>query len=221
MLRKADAILFDFDGPICDFFNGLPAAGVAADLINFLRGLGVRLPNRVEPVSNPLEVLRLVTEFDRETVTMAEDRFRSAELVAARRATPTPGGAESIRACAFAGKTAAIVSNNSAEAVRLYLDIHRMRTYVDTVVGRPYADTTKMKPNPDPVRRALVHLGAEPSVAVLVGDSLSDIQASRAAGTCCIGFANKPQKWHRLSDADLIIDDMAELAAALRQIALS
>jgi len=72
-----------------------------------------------------------------------------------------------------------------------------------------------MKPNADAVLRALDVLSIEAAEAVLVGDSASDMDAARAAGTWSIGYANRPQKRHHLADADAVIDDMGLLAAGL------
>ncbi len=108
-----------------------------------------------------------------------------------------------------------MVSNNAASAVVDYLSNRGLDTFVHTVVGRTYGAPQRMKPSAEPVERALEALSAKPSAAVLVGDSPGDILAAQAAATASIGFANRPSKWRRLAAADVIIDDMAELAAAL------
>jgi len=44
-------------------------------------------------------------------------------------------------------------------------------------------DVDRHKPSPEPVRSALRVMGAEPSGALFVGDSVHDLRAGRAAGT--------------------------------------
>ncbi|WP_233564897.1 HAD family hydrolase [Micromonospora musae] len=61
---------------------------------------------------------------------------------------------------------------------------------------------------------AIRELDAEPAECVLVGDSVSDIEAAHAAGVAAIGYANKPGKRERFAAADVVIDSMAELVTA-------
>lgn len=48
-------------------------------------------------------------------------------------------------------------------------------------------DVERSKPEPDIVRAALEAVGAEPGDAVMVGDTIYDVQAAAAAGVACIG----------------------------------
>jgi pyrophosphatase PpaX len=48
-------------------------------------------------------------------------------------------------------------------------------------------DVARPKPDPEPVRMALARLGADPSLAVFIGDSPHDIKAGRAAGVRTAG----------------------------------
>jgi HAD superfamily hydrolase (TIGR01509 family) len=112
------------------------------------------------------------------------------------------------------GRRIAVVSNNSADCIHAYLSAHQLTTYVQLVIGRPEAVPERMKPHPYPVLAAIGELGAEPGECLLVGDSFSDIEAAQAAGVAVIGYANKPGKRERLTDADVVIDSMAELVDA-------
>ena len=60
-------------------------------------------------------------------------------------------------------------------------------------------------------------MDADYARAALVGGSLSDMQAGRAAGVYVVGYANKPGKADRLkaAGADLVVTDMATLVTAL------
>ncbi|HEX2416980.1 MAG TPA: HAD family hydrolase, partial [Micromonosporaceae bacterium] len=137
--------------------------------------------------------------------------------LAAKSALPTRHAADAIVAAHHAGRSVAIVSNNSEPAIRAYLESHNLNRYIGPVIGRAYAQPDRMKPNPEPVLRAASILNVEPQTCVLIGDSPSDIHAARKAGARSIGFANKTDK-HRVllqAGADAIIASMAELATAL------
>ncbi|WP_308201164.1 HAD family hydrolase [Paractinoplanes maris] len=75
-----------------------------------------------------------------------------------------------------------------------------------------------MKPNPAPVLKAVHALGAEAAACVLVGNSLSDIEAVRAAGTAAIGYANKRWEVNAFDSADIVVTSMGEIAEALSPV---
>ncbi|WP_037067598.1 HAD family hydrolase [Pseudonocardia acaciae] len=215
IVAASRVILFDFDGPICSLFAGVSAGEIAELLIGVLRSRSAVVDRDAFDASDPLDVLQYSARFGPSVVADVEDELIRAELEVVRSAAPTPAGAEAIRSCVESGRRAAVVSNNAASAVVDYLSNRGLDTFVHTVVGRTYGAPQRMKPSAEPVERALEALSAKPSAAVLVGDSPGDILAAQAAATASIGFANRPSKWRRLAAADVIIDDMAELAAAL------
>ncbi|MBB4696023.1 HAD family hydrolase [Paractinoplanes abujensis] len=207
----AGPLLLDFDGPICAMFAGLPAPLVAADLVRVVTPLA-------DPpgMDDPLAVLRWADEHGSPALTAAvEEALIAAELVAAGRARPTPYAREVLAAARAKGVPVAVVSNNSAAAIELYLARQGLTGYVDAVVGRPRADPRRMKPDPGPVLDAIEAVGSTPSRCTLIGDSLTDIEAARAAGVAVIGYANKPWKIGAFTHADAVITSMSEVVAAL------
>ncbi|MFG1607434.1 HAD family hydrolase [Actinoplanes sp. NPDC049265] len=218
LLAEVDAILLDFDGPVCSIFAGYPAPKVAAELVDLLQRQGVTMPPGLTTEPDPLEVLRWAgTSGDPGVVRMVEDALCAAELRAVASAGPTPYGREVIVAARQAGLPVAVVSNNSAGAVTAYLTAHRLAAYVSPIVGRAHAEPRRMKPNPEPILRVVHTLGLAPDRTVLVGDSLSDIEGSRAAGVRSIGYANRPPKAEafRQAGADVVIDSMGAIASVL------
>ncbi|MFD8383971.1 hypothetical protein ACFV2X_36585 [Streptomyces sp. NPDC059679] len=55
VLGTSDAVLFDFDGPICDVFRGLPAPGVADELAALLIARVPALEARAPATVHPME----------------------------------------------------------------------------------------------------------------------------------------------------------------------
>lgn len=214
VLASTDTVLFDFDGPICSVFAGYPASGIAAELLRLLPDHDATFET-----DDPLEVLRQAVHFGQEVVNRVESALVAAEQQAVRSAAATPGGAASLRAGKASGRRTAIVSNNSADAIRQYLAGHDLTQFVEVVVGRTPGRPGQMKPSPEPLARALRELSVGAAGAVLVGDSATDLEAARAAGVACIGLANKPAKWHRLAGAELVLGDMTQLAEQLGAVA--
>jgi HAD superfamily hydrolase (TIGR01509 family) len=218
LLAETDAILLDFDGPICRIFAGYPAADVAAELVDVLYRHGIDVPSPLTSETDPLEVLRWIGSTGDQTITRTvEDALGEAERRAVATAAPTPYGREVIVAARQAGIPVAVVSNNSAGAVTAYLTAHRLVGHVAPVIGRAYAEPGRMKPNPEPISQAVRVLGVSPSRTVLVGDSLSDIEGGRAAGVHVIAYANRPPKVDafRQAGADVVISSMGPIAEAL------
>jgi HAD superfamily hydrolase (TIGR01549 family) len=214
VLGDAGPVLLDFDGPVCSIFAGLPARDVASRLRRFLLAAGVTLPSHIEAEADPMEVLRFsATVEPAELVGRVDDELRAAELAAVSVATPTEGGAEFIKALRRDGRPVVIVSNNSSPAIHAYLDAHALADDIEHVIGRRYGQPQLMKPSPEPIQDALRQLGLDAATAVLIGDSASDVEAARAAGVRCIGFADRGYRYDRLTEAgaDAVIKSMFEL----------
>ncbi|MDG4772159.1 HAD hydrolase-like protein [Solwaraspora sp. WMMD792] len=216
VIGRARFLLLDFDGPVCKVFANHPAPQVAATLRRLLVDQGVTVPPDLLDEPDPLAVLRWSATLDRlAIVRQVDDALRAAELDAVAVADPTPYAREVIVTAHRAQRGIAIVSNNSAGAVNRYLIARRLAGYIHPVIGRPYAGPAGMKPNPAPVLAAICELHAHPEDCVLIGDSPTDIEAAQAVGVPTIGYANKPRKYHRLSESDAIIGSMAEVVTAL------
>ena len=212
-------LLLDFDGPVCSIFAGYPAPRVAAELVALLDVKGVAIPPEIRREDDPLAVLRWVGETCSQNMTAAvEEALCAAELHAAGLAAPTPFGREVILSARAQGVPVAVVSNNSAMAIEAYLIAHDLAAYVTPIIGRAYADPRRMKPDPGPVLDAVRILGAEPGSCVLVGDSLSDIEAAHAAGVAAIGYANRSWKVNAFASADIVVTSMESIAEALSPV---
>lgn len=88
-----------------------------------------------------------------------------------------------------------------------------LRELFDDVIGGdgPYP----RKPDPASLRALIERAGASPGSALLVGDSVIDLQAARNAGArCCIVSYGFGFRRDRVEGADWIVDD----AGALRRV---
>ncbi|MFD0957924.1 pyrophosphatase PpaX [Paenibacillus chungangensis] len=76
-------------------------------------------------------------------------------------------------------------------------------------------DVTNAKPHPEPVQRGMELLKADPASTIMVGDSVVDMAAAKAAGATAVGVAwsLKGAEVLRKAGADYVIDDMRELYA--------
>ncbi len=215
LFHSASCVLLDFDGPVCDLFAGQPAREVANGLRSALIAAGVALPAAGLTSDDPMVVLHEAALVSPVGARTAQDELARAELAAVQSARETVGARAFLEACRAAALPVVIVSNNSRPAVRAYLDAHDLATLVQHVVGRSSDDVRLMKPNPHLLFEALGLLGTDVADAVMVGDSVSDVEASRTAVIRAIAYANKPHKVEALAFADALVTNMCDLARAV------
>ena len=86
-----------------------------------------------------------------------------------------------------------------------------IREYFELVVS---GDTLpQKKPDPAPLRYAADFFGIQPSEAMMIGDSVNDVKASRAAGFAivCMSYGYNHGEDIRTANPDAVIDSFAEL----------
>jgi HAD superfamily hydrolase (TIGR01509 family) len=217
IIRRATAVLLDFDGPVCGLFSGYPAPVVADEIRQFLRVRSTGEQGPEDAAAGPHDLLHWTATNRPDLVNEVEDMLRAAERKAARTAAPTAGSRDAILAASRAGRPVAIVSNNARESVVDYLDREGLARYVSYVSGRPYAEPHRMKPAPESLLRTVEILGESPEKCVFVGDSITDAEASRRAGVPFVGYAKGPDRTPVLIEAgsQVVVESMRDIADAL------
>ncbi|MDH3252377.1 MAG: HAD-IA family hydrolase [Ignavibacteria bacterium] len=74
----------------------------------------------------------------------------------------------------------AVFTGKGRRTTAITLDAFKLRSYFDLIVSG--TDVTHHKPHPEGICRVLSTLGVQAEEALMVGDSLADIRASRGAG---------------------------------------
>lgn len=211
LVHRTRAVLLDFDGPICPVFAGYVAHEVAAAVSGVAAQRGVTLAP-ADP-RDPISVFRATAGLSNEIISAVGDALVYEEHEALSRTSPISGVRDVIAQLDKEGHVIAVVTNNGAGPVTDFLIDHDLAAFIDAVIGRDPTQPEQLKPSPVLVERALVALKVEPSQAVFIGDSVSDVEAGRAAGVAVVGFANKPGKYERLrlAGAHAVITDMSVL----------
>ena len=106
----------------------------------------------------------------------------------------------------------AVVSNKPEAFSRRILEALGLEKQLCTILGGD--STQNPKPHPEPLLKAMDVCKAVPSETVMVGDSVTDMEAGKAAGvvTCGIQGGFQPAKRLETAGCDLIIGNLLELA---------
>lgn len=220
VLQATWPILLDFDGPVTHMF----VDGRNQMVSNLMRAQipqAVAIPVGIQATVDPLAVLRWSWRHaPAEVAAAVESAGVHGELLAVAQSIPTAGANQLLRACRLVGRPVAIVSNNAAEAIEAFLRQHGLRDSVDYIAARTPGQPDLMKPNPDSLRRAITALYADPKRCALVGDTVTDVQASKSIAAHAIGFAKTPQRGLELAEAgaEAVVDSIEAVATAIREI---
>lgn len=209
LLARAEAVLIDFDGPLAHVFSAYPAVRMAAELRTLAARAGI--PVGGPPTSgDPLDVLRHCPP---ENALSLDAELTSRERHAGALARPTAGAGDLLRDLNARGVAVAVVTNNSEDGVRAHLVSRGLAGLVAAVHARVPGRPDLMKPSPHLLLAAVADLGVAAADALMIGDSVTDVEAARAAGVPCLGHANKPGKREALTaaGADAVVDDLREL----------
>ena len=220
LITRARYVLFDFDGPVCRVFAGRAADGVARRLVEWLDVMGAAdlLTAEESRTSDPWDVFRAVGRRrpGSDLVAALEQQLTDEELKAVSSAEPTVDADLLVRAWAESDAQLAVTTNNSASAVWRYLEGRKLNDCFAYVFGRT-RDPDLLKPHPHCLQQALDEFGAEPSDALMLGDSPPDVEAARRAGVAFVGYARneRKEKELRAAEAEHIVFSLQEVMRPL------
>ncbi|MFI7246295.1 HAD family hydrolase [Streptomyces qinglanensis] len=222
-ISSAECVIFDFDGPLCHLFARRTAASVADTLrAAYVDGPGGGPAPGWPETSDPLRLLTAAFDdgalLPPERAQRMEQSLSSEEVAAAAVAFPTGYADTLVRTLHATGRTVAVATDNSADAVRRYLaGRNLLEPFGERLCGRLCNGTgLRLKPDPDCVLRALESTGADAAATTMIGDSPQDVAAARAAGVGFVGYARNERKARELRTAGA-----AWVVGSLREVLLT
>lgn len=215
------AILFDLDGTLIDSAPDIAASvnellarrhlpALSLEQVRSMIGNGIKkLVERAFAASGaPLTKAKLEDANGEMTAIYRKHLTKLTVLL--------PGVQEAIAQLHVAGFALGVVTNKPQVATREILLHFGLTDRLGVIVGGDAV--SHMKPAPDALLLALERLGVDPAMALMVGDSVTDFEAARAAGVPVAlvrgGYSKVP-----IDDlgADLVFDSLLDLPALLRR----
>ena len=126
-----------------------------------------------------------------------------------------PGVAEGLAYLASADYTLGCVTNKAARFTEPLLQALGVRDHFGIVVSGD--SLPRKKPDPMPLLHAADYFKLSPADALMLGDSVSDVKAARAAGfqVICVTYGYNHGEDIRLAQPDAVIDSFLDLEATL------
>ena len=207
------AILLDLDGTLVDsnyfhteaWFRALSGAGHVVPMARIHRLVGMGADQLLE---------ELLGEHD-EAVEEAWQR----EFVKVRDdIPPLPGAADLARAAKERGATVVLATSGQPDDVDALRRTLGADEWIDAAVNSSEVESSK--PAPDIFVRALEVAGADPSDAVVVGDTVWDVKAASACDVPCVAVTCGGISRAELEDAGAVavFRDPAELVGDLDRV---
>jgi phosphoglycolate phosphatase len=220
---KVSGIIIDLDGTLLDTIPDLAAAAnamlvelerSALDIALIRSFVGKGLSNLVERT--------LTASFDRAPdqtlMARAQPVFeRHYVELNGRHTTMYPGVKQGLDRLRSAGFPLACVTNKSGRYTLPLLAQVGLAPYFRTVV---FGDTLEVKkPHPAPLLHACAALEIEPRLTLMIGDSLNDTQAARAAGcpVICVTYGYNEGHDVRELDHDGLVDSLVEAVGLIER----
>jgi phosphoglycolate phosphatase len=222
--RSLSAVLFDLDGTLLD-----TVADIALALNRVMIEYGGkpleedevrRMIGRGSPILIERAAAAQRRVIDGATQAAMVERFfhhyGELEELNEDRAQPYAGAADCLRLLHDAGLRSAVVTNKQHRFADALLKRLGLSAWVDVVIGGDTCE--RRKPDPQPLLFACESLRVPPSESLMVGDSVNDVQAARAAGIAvvCVSYGYNEGRDPRTLDCDTLLDSLAELPALLR-----
>jgi len=221
------AVIFDLDGTLVNF--NLDIKSIRAETIQFLNGQGY--PSSLFSLNeNIFEMLGKLKVYMKNKGDDEEERkfsgIRKAVMSIAdsyeSKSTQTTGlmprVLETLSALRKTGLKMALFTIRGAESTSQLLKRYNLNQFFDAIVTRE--DVVAVKPDPAHLKAVLKVLGIKPSEAIVVGDSVLDMQCARELDTIAVGVPTgiaSPMELIR-EEPTYLISSITELPNLIRQL---
>ncbi|WP_254529548.1 MULTISPECIES: HAD family phosphatase [unclassified Sphingobacterium] len=215
-MNNINAVLFDLDGTLIDseyfyFSNWAPILendyGLKIDFDEWISNFaGHTLSHNVKMLNEEYKL-----HVDEEDMWFAtRSRYAKANMKNIRL---MPHAKELLDAVKDAGKTIGLVTSSYQTTVDTVLGEHNLLKYFEFFVTREQVENPK--PSPEPYLLAVNKLSIPKEEIVVVEDTSTGCTAAKTAGLYCIAVTKQEVEKSRLTHADELLNDLAEVKKSL------
>lgn len=220
-IKRPEMVLIDVDGTLVD---SVPDLAYCVDEMMKTLDMPVRGEERVRHwVGNGVERLvkrALINDLDGEPDAELYERalpiFRDLYSEnTSKRSCLYDGVREALDFLKTTGVRIGCVTNKASQFTLPILEDLGISDYFETVLCGDMVE--KKKPDPMPLLRVAEELDVEPAASLMLGDSMSDVKAARAAGfdIICMSYGyNHGEDIHDY-DPDAVVDSMDEVRSVV------
>ncbi len=218
MSKPLRLVIFDVDGTLVDSQGDILASMEAA-----FDAAGLAAPTRedvldIVGLSLPQAMQRLAPEADNAALVQTyKDSYARLRVEKGATSSPLyPGAREALeRLQAVPEMLLGVATGKSKRGLDGLIEAHGLQ---GMFVTRQVADFHPSKPHPSMIHQAMADAGVEADSAVMVGDTIYDMEMASAAGIPFLGVSWGYHAAERLSDARVVLDDFSQLDAACAAI---
>ena len=218
MSKPLRLVIFDVDGTLVDSQGDILASMGAA-----FEAAGLAAPTRkdvldIVGLSLPQAMHRLAPEADNAALVQSyKDSYARLRVEKGASSSPLYPGARAAleRLHATPEMLLGVATGKSKRGLDGLIEAHGLQ---GMFVTRQVADFHPSKPHPSMIHQAMVDAGVEADSAVMVGDTIYDMEMATAAGIPFLGVSWGYHAAERLSDARVVLDDFSQLDAACAAI---
>jgi len=221
LLARPEMVLIDVDGTLVD---SVPDLAYCVDAMMRELGMAERGEQRVRHwVGNGVERLvkrSLINQLDGEpdqalftrALSVFEALYRENT---SKRSCLYQGVKEALDFLTTTGVRIGCVTNKASQFTLPLLQDLGVRDYFEVVICGDMVE--RKKPDPMPLLQAAEQLETDPQASMMLGDSMSDVKAARAAGfqIVCMSYGYNHGEDIRDYNPDAVIDSMAEIEAII------
>lgn len=214
MISKDTAILFDFDGTLMDTESAI--VETFREMFRRYRPNDEFTEEMAVYVLGPSLRTLMETLFPGQDVEMIENEYRKYQAEHLKETVKyMPYTQELVAWLKENGYKIGIVTTRKVVSLKMILELMHMDTCFDVLIGEE--DVTKGKPSPEGILKACEMLQATKSV--YVGDSITDVQAGKAANSLTVAFVSNEHKREALfkEQPDYVIDDLKDMIDIIKK----